>query len=117
MNGMFQDLRYAVRQLRRSPGFAITAVLSLTLGIGATTAIFSVVYSILLNPYPYRDADRMVHVELRDKSNRGPLLFVNSSEYEDLRRASSLDDVFLQNEQSQTLTGGQFPISVNVGQY
>jgi len=79
--------------LLKSPGFAITAVLSLTLGIGATTAIFSVVYSILLDPYPYRDADRMVHVELRDKSDRGPLLFVNGSEYEELRRASSVDDV------------------------
>src|SRR5207237_10104270 len=115
MNGLLQDLRYAARQLRKSPGFAITAVLSLTLGIGATTAIFSVVYSILLDPYPYRDADRMVHVELRDKSDRGLLLFVNGSEYEQLRQASSVDDVFLQNGQTQTLTGGQFPISVNVG--
>jgi len=117
MNGLLQDLRYAMRQLLKSPGFAITAVLSLTLGIGATTAIFSVVYSILLDPYPYRDADRMVHVELRDKSDRGPLLFVNGSEYEELRRASSVDDVFLQNQHMQTLTSGQFPISVTVGQY
>jgi predicted permease len=119
MNGLLQDLRYAVRQLRKSPGFAVTAVLSLTLGIGATTAIFSVVYSILLDPYPYRDADRMVHVELRGKgdSNRGNLLVVNSSEYPELRAASSVDDVFLQNNRSETLTGGQFPISVNVGQY
>ncbi len=117
MNGLLQDLRYAVRQLLKSPGFAITAVLSLTLGIGATTAIFSVVYSILLDPYPYRDADRMVHVELRDKSDRGPLLFVNGSEYEELRRASSVDDVFLQRQESQTLTGAQFPISVTAGEY
>jgi predicted permease len=117
MNGLLQDLRYAVRQLRKAPGFALTAVLSLTLGIGATTAIFSVVYSILLDPYPYRDADRMVHVELRDKSDRGPLLFVNGSEYQELRRASSVDDVFLQNQQTEILTGGQFPISVDVGQY
>ncbi len=117
MNGLFQDLRYAVRQLLKSPGFAVTAVLSLTLGIGATTAIFSVVYSILLDPYPYRDADRMVHVELRDKSDRGPLLVVNGSEYPELRRAASIDDVFIANTQIQTLTGGQFPISVNVGLY
>src|ERR1700693_237595 len=117
MNSVLQDLRYAIRQIRKSPGFAVTAVLSLTLGIGATTAIFSVVYGILLDPYPYRDADRMVHVELRDKSDRGPLLFVNGSEYEELRRASSVDDVFLQRQESQTLTGGQFPISVDVGQY
>jgi predicted permease len=119
MNGLLQDLRYAVRQLRKSLGFAATAMLSLTLGIGATTAIFSVVYSILLDPYPYRDANRMVHVELRGKgdSNRGNLLVVNGSEYPELRAASSVDDVFLQNNQSETLTGGQFPISVNVGKY
>jgi predicted permease len=119
MNGLLQDLRYAVRQLRKSPGFAVTAVLSLTLGIGATTAIFSVVYSILLDPYPYRDADRMVHVELRNKQDRdrGPLLVVNGSEYPELLRASTIDDVFLENNRSETLTGGQFPISVNVGDY
>jgi putative ABC transport system permease protein len=117
MNGVLQDLRYAFRQIRKSPGFAFTALLSLTLGIGATTAIFSVVYGVLLDPYPYRDADRMVHVELRDKSDRGPLLFVNGTEYQELRRAASIDDVFLQNQRQQTLTAGQFPISVNVGQY
>ena len=119
MNGLLQDLRYAVRQLRKSPGFAVTAVFSLTLGIGATTAIFSVIYGILLDPYPYRDADRMVHVELLNKQDRdrGPLLFVNSSEYPELRAASSVDDVFLQSSQNETLTGGQFPISVTVGQY
>jgi predicted permease len=59
----------------------------------------------------------MVHVELRDKSDRGPLLFVNGSEYWELRQASSIDDVFLMNQQQETLTGGQFPISVRVGQY
>jgi len=117
MTGLLQDLRYAVRQLRKSPGFTLTALLSITLGIGATTAIFSVVYSILLDPYPYRDAGRMVHVQLRDKNAEGNLLSVNASEYQELLRASSLDDVFLQTQQTQTLTGAQFPISVLVGQY
>src|SRR3981189_2348971 len=105
MNGVLQDLRYAVRQIRKSPGFAFTALLSLALGIGATTAIFSVVYGVLLDPYPYRDPERMVHVELRDKSDRGPLLFVNGSEYEELRCASSVYVVFLQIKRSQNLTG------------
>jgi putative ABC transport system permease protein len=117
MSGVLQDLRYAVRQIRKSPGFAFTTLLSLTLGIGATTAIFSVVYGVLLDPYPYRDPERMVHVELRDKSDRGPLFFVNGSEYQELLQASSIDDVFLQNQQQETLTGRQFPISVRVGQY
>src|SRR5260370_10798027 len=109
MSGVLQDLRYAVRQIRKSPGFAFTTLLSLTLGIGATTAIFSVVYGVLLDPYPYRDPERMVHVELRDKSDRGPLLFVNGSEYQELLPAHCLDDVFLMNQQQETLTGGPFP--------
>jgi putative ABC transport system permease protein len=115
--GLLQDFRVAVRQFWKAPGFAATAILSLTLGIGATTAIFSVVYGILLNPYPYKDADRMVHVELRDKSDGRQLLQVNGTEYQQLRQASSVDDVFLMNQQRETLTGSQFPVSVNVGQY
>src|SRR5246500_1388279 len=117
MNSVLQDLRYAIRQIRKSPGFAFTTLLSLTLGIGATTAIFSVVYGVLLDPYPYKDADRMVHVELRDKSDRGPLLVVNATGYQQLRHASTIDDVFLQQSRQQVLTGDQLPISVNVGIY
>lgn len=57
-----RDLQYALRTLRRSPGFTLVAVLTLGLGIGATTAIFSVIDTILLRPLPFRDADRLVSV-------------------------------------------------------
>jgi predicted permease len=115
---LLQDLRFAFRQFRKSPGFVITAILSLMLGIGATTAIFSVIYGVLLDPYPYKDNDRMVHVQLNDKkSNRGPLFHVNASGYKDLRKVSSLDDLFLQRENQRNLTGDQIPVSVNVGLY
>ncbi|HUL14656.1 MAG TPA: ABC transporter permease [Terriglobales bacterium] len=117
MGQLFQDLQFAFRQFRKSPGFVLTAVLSLTLGIGATTAIFSVVYGVLLDPYPYKDANRMVHVELRDKSGRGPLLEVNGTEYQELRQAAAIDDVFLQQFKQENLTGEQFPVSVAVGVY
>jgi len=60
----FRDLGYAVRQLRRNPGFAITAILTLTLGIGATTAVFSVAYGVLIDPFPYRDVHTLVTSKL-----------------------------------------------------
>src|SRR5437879_12113416 len=54
------DARYEMRILWKNPGFTIVAILSLALGIGATTAVFSVVYGVLVNPYPYRSEERRV---------------------------------------------------------
>lgn len=62
MTGILHDLRHAVRQLRRSPGFAVVAIGTLALGIGAATAIFSVAHAVLFRPLPFPDSDRLVHV-------------------------------------------------------
>ena len=62
MRTLFQDLRFSYREWSKRPGLAVTAILSLALGIGATTAVFSVIYALLVNPYPYYAADRMINL-------------------------------------------------------
>ena len=71
MQTLLQDLRYSVRQLIKSPGFTLTAVISLALGIGATTAVFSVIYAALIDPYPFPAADRIVRMSVSDQ-DRAP---------------------------------------------
>lgn len=89
---MIQDLRFSLRELRKRPGLAVTAILSLTLGIGATTAVFSVVYSLLANTYPYKDADRMIHLVLKtEKGEDWPS--VTGGQFKQLRNVQCLESV------------------------
>src|SRR5580658_9835237 len=72
MSRLGQDIRYALRQLNRSRGFAIVAILTLALGIGANTAIFSVIDSILLEPLPFPHQDRLVQIVADPNSSLSP---------------------------------------------
>jgi putative ABC transport system permease protein len=82
------DIKIALRQLRRQPGFSIVLILTLGLGIGASTAIFSLVYGILLRPYPYRDADRLVVVQTVMAGTTGNTRGGSVYDLEDWRRSS-----------------------------
>ena len=72
METLRQDIRYALRTLAKSPGFTIVAILTLALGIGASTAIFSVIDNILMEPFPYPDAGRMMSVQIHDTERNEP---------------------------------------------
>ena len=72
MNSFWQDVLYAGRNFRKGPGFAIVAILTLGLGIGASTAIFSVIENVLMEPFPYSDAGRFMSVEIHDTEQNFP---------------------------------------------
>jgi predicted permease len=107
------DIRFGLRQLIKIPGFTLTAIVSLALGIGATTAVFSVVYAILMDPYPYKDANRMVHMRLimPDGQLRG-FLGITGTEWQQMRKSPVVEDAFLQGSRSLTISGSEFPEDV-----
>src|ERR1700746_4186695 len=72
MGTLGQEIRYALRNLGKCPGFAIMAVVTLALGIGASTAIFSVVDNILMEPFPYPDAQRFMSIRIHDTEKNHP---------------------------------------------
>jgi predicted permease len=113
LDRLAQDLHYALRMLRRGPGLTAVAVLSLALGIGASSAIFSLVYAVLLDPYPYRDADRIIAPSFADKSAPGqgpkaerPRIFYTVPDFLDLERHSkTLEGAFLADFRAFIATG------------
>jgi len=107
------DLHYAVRGLRNSPGFALTSILTLALGIGAVTAVFSVVNSVLLRPYAFRDPRQLVvwHETIQEVSDRYPLLPDNYKHYLNLTAHSKTvaDAAIFQNASFAVALGQDHP--------
>jgi len=112
MNSLAADLRYAARELRRRPGFTATAVLSLAFGVGATSAVFSVVYAVLLNPFPYTDSERMVQVALRDRAGNDRFPGLTGPQAEQVRQVPSIESVVLEDGWNLTTTDSDLPEDV-----
>lgn len=101
-----QDLRYAARTLRKSPGFTAVAALTLALGIGANTAIFSVVNAVILRPLPYPEPDKLVALFGNVKRAKVERRGTSFADYLDWRaKSTSFEDMALYADSSFTLTG------------
>ncbi len=110
MNGSFQDVRYALRQLRKSPGFTAVAVITLGLGIGANTAIFSVVNAVLLAHLPYQEVDRLAMVWGSNPARGEALNTISVGDFNDWKNKNDVfEDVAASYDDEVTLTGAGEP--------
>src|SRR5580704_8463602 len=106
LDRLWQDFRYGGRMLLSKPGFTAVAVLSIALGIGATTAIFSVVYAVLIDPYPYRAADRIGQLLLTGKKDSLRGFGTSKAQYLDLKaRVRSMEDAVAVDSSEVVMTG------------
>jgi len=113
MSTLLHDLRYGLRMLAKNPGFTAVAVLTLALGIGANTAIFSVVNAVLLRPLPYRHADRLVIVWEQNLSRGWTTNIVSTANFDDWRRQNTVfSDMAAVASGSFNLTGVGEPMEI-----
>ncbi len=111
--GMMIDLKYALRSLLKRPGFTLIAIATLALGIGASTAIFSVVDAVLLRPLPYPNQDRLVEVSELNEAGRG--MAFTEPNFDDLAaRNRSFEAMANYWRSSEAVAGGSEPVRTNV---
>jgi predicted permease len=114
---LLADVRFGLRQFRSNPSVTLVGVLSLALGIGATTVMFSVIYAVLIDPYPYQGADRMVHVHVLDKTEFLTDLRLSSAQLQQFKNDPMLDGTIAVDKETMAATGGDLPESVDAGYF
>jgi putative ABC transport system permease protein len=113
MQSLLSDLQYSARELRKRPGFVLTAVLSLALGIGATSAVFSVIYAVLIDPFPYPGASRMMEFRLLDKAGNTRYTGFTGPQIQEIRAAQSVESAAALDGWNLTTTDGDLPEDIN----
>jgi putative ABC transport system permease protein len=112
MQTLWQDLRFALRQMAHSPGFSLTAILSLALGIAATVAVFSVIYDAVVNPWPYAGFDRACSIYTTDKAGQDGTPGLSGPQIRRLRETSSVEEVAAYDGWNLVMTGSDVPEDV-----
>src|SRR5712671_5865818 len=115
MDSLLKDFRFALRGLVRTPGFTVAAVLALALGIGATTAIFSVVHAVLLRSLGWGEESRLVSVRGNFPAQGLIDIPISAAEYYDLRTAPFLQSVGIYSNRAAALQGGDRSERVKAG--
>src|SRR5256884_329034 len=113
MGTLLEDLRHSIRQLVNRPGLTLTALVSLVLGIGATTAVFSVIYAALINPYPFVGADRIVRLTIQSKAGQGDWANLNGPQIQQVRQLGIIESLLAMDYHPMILTGHELPENVN----
>jgi putative ABC transport system permease protein len=113
MNGIMQDLRYALRQLRKSPGFTAVAVVTLALGIGANTAVFSVIDAVMLRPLPYAQPERLIEAQSLSTRNPQPTAISYPDFFDWRSQNRTLEHLVSYHDNVFTLTGLEKPVQVD----
>jgi hypothetical protein len=115
---VLMDVWYAARQFYKSPTFTFGSILSLTLGIGASTVMFSVIYGVLLHPFPYQGADRMVSFRVTETAGYNGFsnyLLLSARQFTDIQKSPVLDGAIATDNWDMATTGEELPQAVHSG--
>ena len=113
MNGVIQDFRYATRQLRKTPSFTAVAVITLALGIGANTTVFSVIDAVMLRPLPYYKPERLIAAESVNSRGPGPGALSYPDFFDWRNRNRTLSHLVSYHDDAFTLNGLDRPVHLD----